>query len=274
MNVVNAIERQASEVGARTTFFNRWQADGDEISPAVSTRELLAQGCDNVFVVDVYTHPYVLSEMRSAPEFAALPVIYVSNVGEYVPCAHVFYDNRDAGFKAADSLCATGYREITFLAPYTGEWSNIRSDGARIACESYRGDIAFSQTPINERFDLFCHDKDDRTEKFINRFVESGGLRGGIIAAHDALALRVMEIAERHDIVAGRDYGLVGFDDEPRAIARGLTTIRPPLEELGAEAVRLGLSLTNPPGSSVVVSLRANVVERITHRRPASASTP
>ncbi|MDR3708192.1 MAG: substrate-binding domain-containing protein [Capsulimonadaceae bacterium] len=268
MTVVKAIESQASALGANTVFYNRWGANREEISPTVAARELLAQGCESVFVIDVYTHPYVLSEMRSAPDLASQPIVYVSNVGEYVPCAHVFYDNRDAGYRAADRLCAEGYREITFLAPYAGEWPAIRADGARIACESWREPVKFNVTPLEERFEFYSPGKEGRTNAFVDRLIDENKLKGGIIAAHDALALRIMERAEMRGIVAGRDYGLVGFDDEPRAIARGLTTIRPPLEELGAEAVRLMTSWSTPPRTGIVVSLRANVVERSTHKKP------
>ena len=263
MAVVASIENRTRALGLQWTFLNRWRRGEKELSPAAAARDLLAQGVDAVMVVDPYTHPYVVSEMRSATDLADRPVVYVSTVGVYVPCAHVFYDNRDAGFRAAERLCAEGYREISFLGPYIGDWSSMRADGAKIACDTLG--VSYRATPPEERFEYFDAETYARTEAFLERLLDSGAIRGGIIAEHDALAFRLMDRAADRGLTVGMDYGLIGFDDVPRALVRGLTTVRPPLEEMAAEAVRLNLAWSPEARMGIVVSLRAPIVERRTH---------
>ena len=267
MTIVKAIETHAKSNGMNTRFLNRWQASQNELSPAQTARDLLSEGVDVVCVVDAFTDQYVVGELRAASDLADKPVIYVSTFGEYVPCTHVFCDSHDAGFKAAKKLCAEGYREITFLAPYSNNWWVTPADGARFACESFGGQVQFRVFPTDGRFEYSLPDRADRIELFLDSFVRDGGIRGGIIAAHDALAIPLIEQASAHGCVAGRDYGLIGFDDDPLAITRGLTTIRPSLEELGYEAVRLARTWAESSRQGKIVSLHATLVERTSHRK-------
>jgi LacI family transcriptional regulator len=60
-----------------------------------------------------------------------------------------------------------------------------------------------------------------------------------IFAASDEMALGVMRSAARLGLAIPRDLSLVGFDDTPasRSVHPALTTVRQPLEQMGAAAV-------------------------------------
>ncbi|MCR5880825.1 LacI family DNA-binding transcriptional regulator [Phenylobacterium sp. J367] len=60
-----------------------------------------------------------------------------------------------------------------------------------------------------------------------------------IFAASDEMALGVMRTAVRLGVAIPRDLSLVGFDDTPasRSVHPALTTVRQPLEQMGAAAV-------------------------------------
>lgn len=62
-----------------------------------------------------------------------------------------------------------------------------------------------------------------------------------IFAASDAIAISVIEAASRLDIHVPEDLAVVGFDDimPERNERLGLTTVRQPVREMAAEAVRL-----------------------------------
>jgi LacI family transcriptional regulator len=63
----------------------------------------------------------------------------------------------------------------------------------------------------------------------------------GIIAANDHIARKVVEAAARHNLKAGSDFLLVGFDDWVDSQAHGISSMRPPIEELGQVAAKLAL---------------------------------
>ena len=58
-----------------------------------------------------------------------------------------------------------------------------------------------------------------------------------IFASCDLLARGILDELNRRGLSLGHDVRLVGFDDQPWAEAAGLTTIKQPIEELGATAV-------------------------------------
>ncbi len=66
-----------------------------------------------------------------------------------------------------------------------------------------------------------------------------------IFAANDITALAVMEVAVSAGLAVPYDLSVVGFDDIPEAIAAPvpLTTVRQPLQEMGAEAMSMLLDL-------------------------------
>jgi DNA-binding LacI/PurR family transcriptional regulator len=270
--ILKAMEGEAEELEAKTTFMNRWRRDEEELSPAHCVRELLAQGADCVAVVDVYSHPYVLSELRAMPDLGSLPVVFISAIDHYVPCAHVYFDNRDAGYKAADMLVQAGHRQITFLSPYAGRWVDVRSEGARLACEIFPEPVQFRVLPGDSTISIYQPDANDLALAAVSNLMSAGVLQGGIVAAHDWLALELMALGQKQGRHAGSDYGLVGFDDIPLAYTNGLSTIRPPLESIGGEALRLALSCLNDGRWNRVTSLRAQAIKRNTHIMPVPQS--
>jgi LacI family transcriptional regulator len=68
-----------------------------------------------------------------------------------------------------------------------------------------------------------------------------------IFAGNDEIALGVIETARRRGQRIPEDLSLVGFDDTllARMAAPPLTTVRQPLREMGAVAVRTALRLAN-----------------------------
>jgi DNA-binding LacI/PurR family transcriptional regulator len=66
--------------------------------------------------------------------------------------------------------------------------------------------------------------------------VAKGMLRGGIIAANDYIALEILRAAGEAGIAPRRDFLIVGVDDIPQSMPAGLSSVRPPLEQLGMEA--------------------------------------
>jgi LacI family transcriptional regulator len=91
----------------------------------------------------------------------------------------------------------------------------------------------------------------------------------GVIAPNDAAGEAFMEAAEQHGLIAGRDYGIVGFDDQARET--GLTSLRPPLQALGEEAARIVVRLLRGQNAPARVALHHQIMPRAS-TRPSDAN--
>jgi DNA-binding LacI/PurR family transcriptional regulator len=82
-----------------------------------------------------------------------------------------------------------------------------------------------------------------------------------IMAASDVLALGVMRAVTQLGAAPGVDVAVTGFDDSPlaSAVSPGLTSVRQPVAEIAATALRL---LQAPPGDNEGVLLPASIVSR------------
>ncbi len=69
-----------------------------------------------------------------------------------------------------------------------------------------------------------------------------GGLPCAVFASADLLAGALLDEVRVRGLSAGRDVRIIGFDDQPWAAARGLTTLHQPVEGMGYEAAGLLLS--------------------------------
>ncbi len=266
MEIVRALERTFGANGGSATFFNMWKAFGTGIGSAGAVKHVISLNVDVIVFIDIYDNQTGLAELRLLPEIGTLPIVYVSGVDYYIPCSHIHINNRDAGYKATDSLCKAGYRDIVFHAPFTERWVEERIEGARTACESQAATVSFRVSPTerNQGYDdsvrQYSQDSQRpiRSEEFIGR---------GIVAANDFLALDLMASLEAAGLCAGSDYGLVGFDDEPLAIIKGLTTVKRPLQEMGESAAFAALKIVEGAQSNIVQNMRSSITLRKSHCR-------
>jgi LacI family transcriptional regulator len=63
-----------------------------------------------------------------------------------------------------------------------------------------------------------------------------------VFASADLLAGALLDEARVRGLTVGQDVRVIGFDDQPWAAARGLTTLHQPVEQMGYEAAQLLLS--------------------------------
>ncbi|MFD1732317.1 substrate-binding domain-containing protein [Deinococcus malanensis] len=71
------------------------------------------------------------------------------------------------------------------------------------------------------------------------------GLPATVFASADLLAGALLDEAHLRGLKVGEDLRIIGFDDQPWAAARGLTTLHQPVESMGYEAAQLLLSRLN-----------------------------
>lgn len=157
------------------------------------------------------------------------------------PGAKLATPERDAGRMAVEHLLARGHRRIAMVAP------PVAHQAAAERLLGYRDAIAGAGMVVNDA--LIIHGRFD---------VESGQEAAAhllalpdpptaIFAANDEMALGAMRAARERGLSIPNELSVVGFDDTPssRSAWPPLTTVRQPLQELGAASVDLIVSGKN-----------------------------
>ncbi|MBB2745491.1 UNVERIFIED_ORG: LacI family transcriptional regulator [Microbispora rosea subsp. rosea] len=147
--------------------------------------------------------------------------------------------NFAGGMAATEHLLALGHRRVAYLGgPATAACNQARLHGYRAAMEAV-------EAPVLPGYVRTGH------------FHYHDGMTGGaallglpeaptaIFAGCDDIALGVLEAARARGLRVPEDLSIVGFDDTQiaRMASPPLTTVRQPLREMGAVAVRTALRL-------------------------------
>jgi DNA-binding LacI/PurR family transcriptional regulator len=254
----------AEDSGGTTQFCNRVQPEGHALVPmrdAIAT--LVSDGVDAVAVIALGTDPAEVDDSLSVLDGCDMPVVCVTSGGLSRPVPHLFYDNRVAGYQAAEHLLRRGDREILFVAPFTAWWVKERLEGVRAAVAQARlpADVV---RVFSQRTGLWMQEEDPEQlgcEAGLAAF-EEGLVRGGIVCVNDGVALGFLNAVSNKGLVAGSDFALVSFDDHPEARTAGLTTMRPPMEIMGREAARLLSRALQGETTDLQVRLRMHLIPR------------
>ncbi|MDX6262706.1 MAG: LacI family transcriptional regulator [Kribbellaceae bacterium] len=171
---------------------------------------------------------------------ARLPLVVVDPISIAQPdVTSVGSTNFAGGMAATQHLLSLGHRRIAYLGgPPSSGCNQARLNGFRGAMEA-----AGVSVP--------------RDYVWLREFLYEDGLAGGadlldlpepptaIFAGSDETALGVMEAARARGLRVPEDLSVIGFDDTQvaRLASPQLTTIRQPLREMGAVALRTALQL-------------------------------
>ena len=105
----------------------------------------------------------------------------------------------------------------------------------------------------------------DQTHAPAAELLSTPGRPTAIFAANDLSAIGILDVAQQLGIDVPGDLSVVGFDDIPESAQATppLTTVRQPIQEMGASAIRLLLSLIDDePTDSQHVRLPVSLVQR------------
>jgi LacI family transcriptional regulator len=262
--VLQGVVEAATEAGVAVVVSvrPREQRGSGASHPAAWVRALAAAGRQGAIVV---TSELAAADLRALTR-ARMPVVVIDPLN--LPSAQVTSvgsTNFAGGLLATRHLLDLGHRQIAYL----GGPAAVACNQARM--HGYRGAMEADRAPIPDGY--------VRT----GRFSYEHGLAGGaalldlpqpptaVFAASDEAALGVIEAARGRGLRIPEDLSVVGFDDTPvaRLAAPPLTTVRQPLREMGAVAVRTALRLAaGEPVDSHHVELATELVVRHSTARP------
>jgi DNA-binding LacI/PurR family transcriptional regulator len=191
-----------------------------------ATRFLNAGGVSGALLVAAHAHDPVAISLA----VSRLSVRSAGRPPEGLLVPYVDVDNRDGARQAVEHLLLRGRRRIAIIAgPPDLPAAADRLVGWRAAMEAagLAGPIAYG--------DFSSHSGAHAMGWLLNRAPRLDG----VFVASDVMAVGAMQALRRFGLRVPDDVAVVGFDDAPLAARAELTTIRQPVEELGAVAAEL-----------------------------------
>jgi LacI family transcriptional regulator len=265
--VLQGLLPTAAELGVAVVITLRPR--GERRSPSAQSaawaRELMAAGRRAVITVTSELRPANFTALSRA----RIPLVVIDPFDlPHARVTSVGSTNFHGGLAATRHLLDLGHRAIAYVGgPAAAACNQARMHG-------YRGAMEAAGVPIPEGY--------VRTGRFHHRdgLVEGAALLDlpdrptAIFAGSDETALGVIEAARTRGLRIPEDLSIVGFDDTPvaRYASPPLTTVRQPLREIGAVALRTALRLADGEKvDSHHVELATELVVRISTAPPSPA---
>lgn len=186
-------------------------------------------------------------------------------------------DDRRAMRELAESVLADGHRQVLVLtfrvqaedaggpvdrrrlteATYRQSAERIAGVLEAVAARGLPDDaVAIREVQLNHR---------EHAARQVTEALQGSSPPTLVLATSDELAIGAVQAARAAGLEIGRDLAVTGFDDVPEAADYGLTTVRQPAADKGAQAATLLLA----PGPSDEVLFSHELVHRRSHAEPA-----
>lgn len=270
--MVQSIEQSFSADGHTTRFFNRvrdGQAGQEPLGETI--RGALGSGIDALVVIAFNMNAGEVDDNLLLLDTQDIPVVCITSGALSRPVPHVFYNNHFAGYQAAQHLLRGGVERIVYFSPFSSTWTKERMQGAReaVAHAGFPVEILVGYPenpgPWAQEEDPELLGRQTGAGLVGSGLLQQGGKRAGVICANDGAAFGLLSATKEHGLRQGADFLVVGFDDHPKSRALQLTTLRPPMEQMGREAARILLSEMRGEQASLQVCLRWNLIPRSLH---------
>lgn len=247
-SMYKGIEREAALLGYQTCVAN---TEDLPATRAARAEALSRHGVDGLIYADAHLDdPYFGSLDAQHP-----PYVLVNRPLS----AHdsVSADDEEGGRMAAEHLCDLGHRHLAVLAgPAHAPNMAGRSNGFAEAARR-RG--------VRVQVVHGSPDADSARNAAVTLLADPTDRPTGFFAVADVLALGVLTALRDQGLQVPGDAALVGFNDSvmARHLAVPLTSIRHPLEEMGAHGLRLLLQrMSDPDGDRTQLRLPPELVVR------------
>jgi LacI family transcriptional regulator len=258
--IVRGAERVLTDAGYTVLLTD---TDNDLLRERRQIESLLGRGADGFIIATALWKDPLLEELASA----GVPAVLANRNTSSGRWPYVGGDERVGIALAVDHLAELGHRQIVHLAgPQNSSTGRERAAAFRQAARS-RG-----LGPSEARVRACSSYTEVAGEQSMTRLLASGTKFTAIVAGNDLIALGVMDVLERAGLRCPEDVSLVGFNDMPFVdkLNPPLTTVRLPLEQMGALAAQTLLSELDRSGISKLRSTSLLPVELVVRRSTAA----
>ena len=194
-------------------------------------------------VVDVdYDIPIVAVDPHLGP--SALPTVDSDSLG--------------GAIAATEYLLRLGHRRIGFLG------GRPDLDSARLREEGFRSAMAAAGVPVHAELMRVGGYRPETAEQPARELLTLAERPTAIFAGNDLTAIETMEVARSLGLRIPEDLSVIGFDNVPESALANppLTTIQQPIQQMGAEAVRMLIDLIDGTERAPHLRLPTSLVER------------
>jgi len=259
--------RLAADPGLTTRFINA--AASSPAAVEAATAKALARLMDErVAAIILIGCPPVSPDFIARHAATRIPIVFASFERDDHPFPQVYIDNGAAGVAAARHLLTRGYSRLLYFQPFGATWSDERLAGVRSVLDASAADPARLRVlPDRPESAIRSNQRELAYQRARELLAgDAWAPQTGVIAVNDYAAEEFARAAAERGLVAGRDYGLLGFDDRAREL--GLTSLRPPLEDLGREAAGLAMRLLRGETPPLRIALQDQVIARTSTSAP------
>ena len=283
---VSSLERSLQRAGARTRLVNRSDIDLDGISNFL--RDMLQNGVNSVVMLGDSPgtatrwngHLYQLRDQKG-PDLSVTQIRFGNP--DSLPFDTVSFNGSHGTFLAASHLLSQGHRNIGMLmSTLDNQWVRNRVAGFLRAMEMANlvGPVDFAngghldderlvkapEPPVSDEWYDTWHwsglelgRRYVREHEFSDRF-------SAFLAINDQMAIGFMEGLREAGQTVPAAVSLIGFDDQHSSKSAGLTTVHPPIEEMGEAAAALVLQRRSESSlnGNVEIMLHPTLVVRST----------
>ncbi|HEV7975913.1 LacI family DNA-binding transcriptional regulator [Amycolatopsis sp.] len=211
--------------------------DTDEDRDALVPR-LRQDGIDGVLLISL--HPGDPLPLRLTE--AGVPTALFARPARPAPVSYVDVAHRDGAALAAAHLVERGCQRVaTISGPLDAPAGLDRSAGFREAMARHgRPFVPSAEGNFTQL----------GGERAMERLLAEESGMDGLFVGNDLMALGALGVLRDHGRRVPEDIAVVGFDDSPAALScrPQLTTVRQPVEDMGAEMVRMVLAAIAEPG--------------------------
>ncbi len=251
--VLNGILNTAEILGHDVLVYTRYDVE----KPDAFVDTLLDGRADGLIFLAPKIDSHALNRLA-----AEIPFVVTSDERRNAP--NFGCDNASGVRKVVDHLVSLGHTRIGHLA------GNLEMADGIDRCEAYKGALASHGLPI-------CEDW-----LFEGHFTSQGGYNAGqhvfatknrpsaIFCANDDSALGLLRAAWEKGVRVPDEISIVGFDNSPVSSASfpPITTVRQPLEEIGAAAMTALVNFIETQQRPDGISFETELIVRDSTTRP------
>jgi LacI family transcriptional regulator len=167
-------------------------------------------------------------------------------------------DSLGGAIAATEYLLRLGHRRIGFLG------GRPDLDSARLREQGFRSAMAAAGVPVHPELMRVGGYRPETAELPARELLTLAERPTAIFAGNDLTAIQTMEVARSLGLRIPEDLSVIGFDNVPESALANppLTTIQQPIQQMGAEAVRMLIDLINGTERAPHLRLPTSLVER------------